>query len=236
MDALERASAEMLPAEETIVYDGWLLRFTPGTSRNANSVWPIAAGSLPLEEKLAYCEEAYARRRLSCSFRVADFEDLGLIGRLHAAGYREHNPNSVLTLHLSATSPEPLDEMTLHTWLDACAEAGAMSSSEAAYKRDRLSALILPTVYASIAHDDQPTVFARSVQDEGFLQIAEVWTAPEHRGKGLGTRLLRSLLDRGSKAGATTAFILVAYSNPGARRLYERLGFRDAYRFRYMIR
>jgi len=46
---------------------------------------------------------------------------------------------------------------------------------------------------------------------------------PEHRGNGVGTRLLDDLLDEGD-AGAKSVTIHVERMNP-ALRLYERLGF-----------
>ncbi len=38
---LEMATADMLPAEESHIDEGWLFRFTAGQSRNTNAVWPL---------------------------------------------------------------------------------------------------------------------------------------------------------------------------------------------------
>ncbi len=63
--------------------------------------------------------------------------------------------------------------------------------------------------------------------------VLQVVTAPEARGKGIATRLLRALAASFAEQGLTQVALGVTRSNP-ARRLYEKLGFRhvqpvDAY-------
>lgn len=55
--------------------------------------------------------------------------------------------------------------------------------------------------------------------------IEYVWIAPEHRGKGVGTMMMRSLLDRLQESGVKRAHLWVLSDNEDAKRLYERLGF-----------
>ena len=59
---------------------------------------------------------------------------------------------------------------------------------------------------------------------ERDVRIMDIALAPAFRGRGIGTALLRSLM---AEAGARTLSIHVEANNP-ARRLYERLGFREA--------
>jgi ribosomal protein S18 acetylase RimI-like enzyme len=58
---------------------------------------------------------------------------------------------------------------------------------------------------------------------EDEIRIIDLSLLPEHRGVGIGTRLLRELLEEGARTGKTVS-IHVERLNP-ARRLYERLGF-----------
>ena len=55
------------------------------------------------------------------------------------------------------------------------------------------------------------------------IRIMELSLLPEHRGVGIGTRLVRAILDEASREGKRTS-VHVEQRNP-ARRLYERLGF-----------
>jgi ribosomal protein S18 acetylase RimI-like enzyme len=55
--------------------------------------------------------------------------------------------------------------------------------------------------------------------------IESVWTDPEHRKRGIATALIRWLVDRYRRLGATEIRLWVLESSPDARRLYESLGF-----------
>jgi ribosomal protein S18 acetylase RimI-like enzyme len=58
------------------------------------------------------------------------------------------------------------------------------------------------------------------------IRIMDIALTPAFRGRGIGTGLLRSLLEEGAASGRTVS-IHVEAGNP-ARALYERLGFREA--------
>jgi ribosomal protein S18 acetylase RimI-like enzyme len=57
------------------------------------------------------------------------------------------------------------------------------------------------------------------------IRLVDIAFMPEWRGSGLGTRLLRQLLDRGAAAGKPVTIHVEAF-NP-ALRLYQRLGFQQ---------
>ncbi|MBI4887191.1 MAG: ribosomal protein S18-alanine N-acetyltransferase [Acidobacteria bacterium] len=60
------------------------------------------------------------------------------------------------------------------------------------------------------------------------IHINNIALRPERRGQGIGTSLLRQVFAEGRRLGARRATLEVRASNEGARRLYERLGFRVA--------
>jgi ribosomal protein S18 acetylase RimI-like enzyme len=59
----------------------------------------------------------------------------------------------------------------------------------------------------------------------GWTEISAVCTAPEHRGRGLATRLVRAVA-QGIRSRGETPFLHAAASNVSAIALYEALGFR----------
>lgn len=56
------------------------------------------------------------------------------------------------------------------------------------------------------------------------FHLIDISLMPEHRGRGIGTHLVRDLIDEASRAGCIVS-LYVAESNR-ARSLYERLGFK----------
>lgn len=84
--------------------------------------------------------------------------------------------------------------------------------------------------------DDIPAMFVPPQQLEnlapGTWYINVLATFPEHRGDGLGSRLLGFAEEQARIAGRRGMSVIIDDANEGARRLYERLGFREAARRR----
>ncbi len=78
-------------------------------------------------------------------------------------------------------------------------------------------------------------------QASGIAAYADDWVGfrglqvqPDHRRGGLGRALMNALLEWGAEQGARTAYLQVLADNEPAMRLYERLGFREHHRYRYL--
>jgi ribosomal protein S18 acetylase RimI-like enzyme len=84
----------------------------------------------------------------------------------------------------------------------------------------------LDTSWDLILSDGEPIgrlYVARWPQD---IRIVDIALMPEHRGSGIGTRLIRELFVEADESGRKVSIHVEMY-NP-ARRLYERLGFVQA--------
>jgi ribosomal protein S18 acetylase RimI-like enzyme len=80
-----------------------------------------------------------------------------------------------------------------------------------------------PATFDVIEADGEPAGRFYVARWEDEIRIVDIALLPEHRGRGIGTALLRALLDEAAEAGKRLS-IHVELNNP-ARRLYERLGF-----------
>lgn len=79
--------------------------------------------------------------------------------------------------------------------------------------------------YLGIRHDGVLAAMAgERMLAPGWVEISAVCTAPEYRGKGLGSSLITTLAARIAARGSR-AFLHVAATNTGAIHLYEALGF-----------
>jgi len=74
-----------------------------------------------------------------------------------------------------------------------------------------------------LLHDGNPVGLLKVSRDNQDWEIIQVQLAPEHRGHGLGAKLLKQVIAEAVAAGATLT-LSVLKANP-ARLLYERLGF-----------
>ena len=66
--------------------------------------------------------------------------------------------------------------------------------------------------------------------------VDEMYLVPEHRGKGIGTKVLKTLIARARELGARALHLEVARDNERARRLYRSMGFSSRERFHLMSR
>lgn len=102
---------------------------------------------------------------------------------------------------------------------------------DGAIRPDRLREFLRdPRHHLVVARDGQVVVGMASgvhyvhPDKEPELWINEVAVAPSHRGRGIGTRLVRALLDRGRALGCREAWVLTDRENEAALRLYAACG------------
>jgi len=93
----------------------------------------------------------------------------------------------------------------------------------------------LEKCYASIRMDDDFLACGLGVLQAGYLGIFDIVIDTDHRGQGLGTRLMEALLAWGQGRNAHTVYLQVMCNNEPALRLYEKLGFEEKYQYWYRI-
>ncbi|MFN8562377.1 MAG: GNAT family N-acetyltransferase [Anaerolineae bacterium] len=74
----------------------------------------------------------------------------------------------------------------------------------------------------------------RGSLDHGWVGPYEVITDACFRQQGFGRQVMQHILRWGIDRGAHSAYLQVVAENQPARRLYERLGFREQYRYWYL--
>ena len=62
-------------------------------------------------------------------------------------------------------------------------------------------------------------------QPEDECVLVGMWVAPSARGRGVGERLVRTVLESAAERGLSRVLLEVAHENAPARALYERMGF-----------
>jgi hypothetical protein len=118
---LETQQTHVNPVFNTLVHDGWLLRFSRGYSLSTDSVWPLRQGEIGLAAKVAYCEEQFQLQRQSSTFRLTSLGyHQSIDAYLRDSGYRIAESGVVLTRALSRAPTTALKTLPLTRWLDLC--------------------------------------------------------------------------------------------------------------------
>jgi uncharacterized protein (UPF0371 family) len=110
---LEEISLNSFPSLQTILYDGWVLRFANGYTKRANSVNPLYYSTYMFDEKLKFCEKLFNDRKLETAFKItSQVYPSTLDSILSDKGYRQDSFTSVQCLEL--TSCYEINNSSIH--------------------------------------------------------------------------------------------------------------------------
>ena len=237
----ENLSFNTHPALVTEEYDGWLIRYSNGYTKRANSVSAIGASTIDIDEKIKYCEEYYRSKDLPCVFKITDDEEY-FAKRLFELGYQEVTPTDLLTMPLEGktfnTSDCIITEGPTDEWFDAY--FGISEYTKQIYidtATEMINNIAHPAYYCLIKEGDRPVACASSVIENGYMCLLSVITDKEYRLRGYGRKVCENILDQTVKSGlAHTAYLQVVANNGPAYHIYETLGYKKLYTYRYLQR
>ncbi len=240
MNAIESAAFAAWPALEEEDFHGWQLRFSQGYTKRANSANSTPAASDLTDSQIGQIEQRYRARGLPAIFRLTTLSAPPAMERLLAGrGYRFTDASQVMVVPLAGAGPDgPALEIgpDAAAWLQDFQRVSGHLGPEQAIHLRMLRAIKGPCAFAlQRAADGEPVSCGLGVQIGDWLGLFDIATRADCRGQGLARQLCAGLLAWGQRAGAPSAFLQVLASNTGAIRLYERLGFRLAYRYGYWV-
>ena len=239
---IEELALNALPALESELYDGWVLRAAGGYTGRANSAAPLYAGELETPDKIAFTENWYRSRdlrpmiRLTPAAHPADLDPL-----LEERGYTLRDEGvSVQARPLdgndfAADAVEVSGGPMPERWLAALASFQSRVEQHREAVRNLLSRLPASSAFAMIRREAAPAAIGRAVVEDGHVGLFDVFTHPDQRRRGLATDITLALLGWGAGKGANQAYLQLVPDNDAAYRLYRRLGFEEIYRYWYRV-
>lgn len=222
--------------------DGWLVRFSPGKAKRARCINAVAAGLLPLPEKLAAAQALYRAAGLRLLFRVTPFsQPADLDDWLAQRGYQRFEDSRVMVCSaLSASAPpawadgEHLEQVDTEAFAHIVGEFRGTPQPARQAHAERL--LCSPVPFAGFVlrgAGGRALACGQFALEAELAGLYDVFTAPEVRGRGLSGRLCTHLLAQARACGARVGYLQVDAANASARAVYRRLGFADAYGYHY---
>lgn len=240
--AMEELSLNAWPAHQTLLYDGWVLRFADGYTKRANSVNPLHPSTLDPEEKIAFCEMIYQGQKLDVVYKLTSATHPGNLDEaLSAKGYRKDSPTSVQLLELDSRDLKLADGVELKAslsdpWLDAFCRMNAVNDRQRESLRRILVNIIPQRCFASLTVDSKVIAVGLGVLQSGFIGLFDIVVDKDFRNRGHGQQIVESILYSGKQNGAEKSYLQVMLNNPPALHLYSKIGFVEKYQYWYRIR
>jgi N-acetylglutamate synthase len=215
----------------------WVLRASRGFSSRANSALALGDPGVPLDEAAARVAEWYRDRALPPRAHV--HPDSTAANGLIDAGWATYESTFLMLASVArvlrrlgpAADVEVLHATTVDEgWLVSDERAGRFG--EAAVQVLEAGEVTLATV-----RDDSGAVLARgrAALHGDWVGVSSLATREDARRTGLGTAVLRSLLEWGAERGATTTYLQVTVANTAAQELYQAHGYEVHHRYDYLV-
>ena len=238
---VEELSINAWPALQTMLVDGWVLRFANGYTKRANSINPLYPSKRTAAEKIAACEKIYLDKRLPVVFKItgAAYPE-GLDALLAERGYQAESATSVQLLDLKnwdrlLAQDAAFTPLALDAWQsDFCRMNGIEGENQTTH-RLVLQSIVPATCFASLRIEGRTVACGLGVLQDGFVGLFDIVTGPGWRQHGYGERLVRSLLSWAKRLGAHTAYLQVMLNNAPSLHLYAKIGFQEAYQYWYRV-
>lgn len=242
MRFLEELQMNALPSLQTVLYDGWVIRFADGYSKRANSVNPIYKSDEDVYKKIAVCEDMFISRGLKPTYKITPFiQPENLDDILACRGYEILHRISVQTMNLSNIEEPDVQVEIRHTnlndeWFDFYCNFNNLSGDNRIIYRKMLNNLVPKSFYITMYVENEGIACGMAVLEKGYLGLFDITVRKDHRNKGYGKQLLYSIIKHGKNLGAHKAYLQVMVNNEPANHLYKKLGFKEEYQYYYRVK
>lgn len=232
---MERATLAAVPPQRLEECQGWLVPLDDGTVGRAHSAVPLAHGA-PAPGSIEAVEALYAQAGLPPVFRVPTlpvFEQ-----ELERRGYAAAKPTLVQRMALASGPGLQAGEGEIV--LSPAAEPAweNLFLGEGFDPVDGASRLAIlrraqGSLFASVRVGGETVAVGCGCFSHGWGSVHGMRTLPAQRGRGHATRIIHALQREARERGLARMFLQVEQGNAAARSLYARLGFEDAWAYRY---
>jgi GNAT superfamily N-acetyltransferase len=235
VDQLFLTAALGRPAVETAYVGQWLLRASSGWTGRGNSLLPAGDPGMPVPDALQQAIAFYDQHglRAQALVRVGSAYD----EEIRACGWVDARPeqSDVLVMHTTLDHVNALPEYDVQlaehpndAWYGTAFEgpvpAVAPKVLEGAAK----------AMFASVTLDGRVVAVGRGSMTGHWLGVDAIRVCDGYRRRGLGTAIVQGLARWAGPHGGRRTYLEVLLENAAAMATYTRLGYHEAYRYRYL--
>ena len=237
---IEELTMNAWPSLQTILLDGWIIRMAGGYTKRANSVNPIYSFENNLDEKINYCENIYKQNNLPIIYKIIECEEHRKIDkRLEELNYQKIDLTSVQICNELKRIDNKIEQITIdkiftENWKKCFYYCNNITNTETISIIENMLRNIRHNIISVYKLDNGTFVgCGYGVIEKGFVGLFDIVVKEEFRGKGYGKEIVKKILEKAVETGIEKAYLAVVNDNIIAKKLYEKLGFKEIYKYWY---
>ncbi len=237
----EELQCNAFPALQTLMYDGWSVRFGGGFTYRVNCANPMYGEHLPAGEKVAYVEQLYRKSNLDMAiFKLHEGMDpvqlLDCQRILDEHGYGTERDGNIFVCDLTAFDIQPVTPVQVDSgmddlWLDGFLTMNGTAAAQRTAAASMLKNICCPIAAASIVENGKMIACGLGVIERGYVGLYDIYVDQSCRRRGLGRDICAAIMQAGKAQGCKTAYLQVLADNYGARAMYAQLGYQETYEY-----
>lgn len=235
---IEELSMNAWPSYKIELYDKWLIRFSHQYTYRTNCVEQIGPSRLPIDEKIAYCEEIYAGYNTPCNFKISPIVTPDFDSYLEDRGYIIRHETEVMTMSLKNYIPYNTDitvsinDTITDRWISELFTLNHTTNPiHIKIVPSMFKAIPKNTIVTAISDGRRMVASGLGILDRDYLGIYAIYIDPEFRRRHYAKAICNTLITEGINHGAKYAYLQVVKGNQPAINLYESLGMRYLYSY-----
>ena len=256
---VEELSLNAWPSHMVELYDGWLIRFSHNYTYRTNCVEQVGLSTLPVEEKIAYCEEVYRNFKTPANFKINPLADPAFDQLLEQKGYEIRHITEVMTADTETMQlyPETFRDYAFENRLglpssiyypgDVTVSLSSAITDEWIQGVFHLNGTCEPvlrqivpsmfkaipkeTIVASVEIEGRMVASGLGIRDRDYVGLYAIYVAPSCRRRHYARAICSTILREAEERGASRAYLQVVRGNTNAKNLYQSLGFEDFYSY-----
>jgi len=236
---IEELSMNAWPSLQTVLYDGWVIRLSDGYGNRSNSINPIYGSSIEFEEKHEYCDKLFTHHNLQTTYKLTSFKEHEVIeDKLKKMNYQKINETSIQVCELNASSQQNYGGIITGddfsgSWINSVIEFNKIEEKHIPVFKKILSNIAVEKIVVCKEIQNEIAGCGYGAIQGNFVGVFDIVVKENFRGKGYGREIVETILSEASKRGARRSYLQVMINNPVALHLYEKLGYKEIYRYWY---
>jgi ribosomal protein S18 acetylase RimI-like enzyme len=235
---LEEISMNSWPSLKNEIYDGWILRYSNGYTKRANSVIPLYKSSLPIYEKIELCREKYLSNNLPLIFKLTelnnDIDEILDNNKFNKIDISKVKAINVNIIENQTDANVIISNRLEKEWIDAYFEISNLQEKEKQLTSIEMLNRIPGLLITCLKKFDQKIVgVGLGIIDTNYLGLFDIIVDEKYRRNGYGKDIVLNLLAEAKRRKINNAYLQVVENNKAANSLYDKIGFKDVYRYWY---